>query len=361
MRAAVCRAFNEPLQIEDVELRPAGPGEVTVRLAACAICHSDVAYMQGAWGGDLPAVYGHEAAGVVEEVGDGVREVVPGDHVVVTLIRYCGRCAQCLRGEPALCEQLWDFPLSKSSPLATAAGEPLTQGVRTGAFAERVTVHGSQVVPVPHDVSLEVASLLACGVITGVGAVVNTAKVEVGSAVVVFGAGGVGLNIVQGAVLAGATTIVAVDLLDYKLAAAGAFGATHTFNPTRDDVVAEVRALTGGRGADYAFDAAGAIPAIEQGAQLIRKAGTLVLVGLPPSGVPMRLDAEAVADGALRIMGTKVGSARPQVDIPELVGLYRQGRLKLDELITGRWPLEGINDAVAAGEHGETVRSLIVF
>jgi S-(hydroxymethyl)glutathione dehydrogenase/alcohol dehydrogenase len=361
MKAAVCRAFGEPLLIEELELRPAGPGEVTVQLAACAICHSDVAFMQGAWGGDLPAVYGHEAAGVVEEVGEGVREVAPGDHVVVTLVRYCGRCGQCLRGEPALCEQLWDFPLSKSSPLTTSDGLSVSQGVRTGAFAERVTVHGSQVVPVPHELSLEAASLLACGVITGVGAVVNTAKVALGSSVVVFGAGGVGLNVIQGAVVAGASSIVAVDLLDGKLETAKRFGATHTLNPTRDDVVAEVRSLTGGRGADYAFDAAGAIPAIEDGARLIRKAGTLVLVGLPPSGRSVQFDAETVADSALRIIGCKVGSARPQVDIPELVRLYLQRRLKLDELITGRWPLEQINDAVAAGENGDAVRSLIVL
>jgi len=361
VRAAVCHAFNEPLRIEDVELRAPGPREVSVRLAACAVCHSDIAFMQGAWGGELPAVYGHEAAGVVEEIGEGVRDVAPGDHVVVTLVRFCGRCRQCLRGEPALCEQLWDFPLSKSSPLTTADGTPLFQGVRTGAFAERVTVHDSQVVAVPSEFSLETASLLACGVITGVGAVVNTAKVEFGSTVVVFGAGGVGLNVVQGAVLAGAGQIIAVDLLDNKLEAADVFGATHTLNPNRDDVVGEVLKLTGGRGADYAFDAAGAIPAIEQGAKLIRRAGTLVLVGLPPLGSTVELDAQTIADNALRIMGTKVGSARPQADIPELVGLYFQGRLKLDELITGRWPLEEINAAVADSEHGHAVRSVIVF
>jgi len=177
MRAAVCREFGRPLQVEEVELRTAGPGEVTVRLSACAVCHSDVAYMHGAWGGDLPAVYGHEAAGVVEEIGEGVDELEPGDHVVVTLIRYCGRCRQCVRGEPALCEQLWEFPLSKSSPLTSSTGETIAQGVRTAGFAERVTVHGSQAVPVPRELSLEAASLLACGVITGVGAVLNTAQV----------------------------------------------------------------------------------------------------------------------------------------------------------------------------------------
>jgi Zn-dependent alcohol dehydrogenase len=361
MKAAVCHAFGEPLRLEEVELRPPATGEVSVRLAACAICHSDIAFMQGAWGGELPAVYGHEAAGVVDEVGEGVRAVAPGDHVVVTLVRSCGRCPQCLRGQPALCEQLWEFPLSKSSPLTGVDGVSIHQGIRTGAFAERVTVDASQVVPVPSDVSLEAASLLACGVVTGVGAVVNTARVQVGSTVVVLGTGGVGLNIVQGAVLAGAQLIVAVDLLDNKLEAAARFGATHTLNPSRDDVVAEVLQLTGGRGADYAFDASAAIPAIEQGAKLIRRGGTLVLVGIPPTGAAVRLDAVAIADGALRILGSKMGSVRPQLDIPELVALYQQGRLKLDELISGRYPLEEINAAVASADRGEALRPVIAF
>ena len=361
MKAAVCHGFREPLRVEEVGLRGPGIGEVGIRLAACAICHSDIAFMQGAWGGVLPAVYGHEAAGVVEEVGQGVRRLAPGDHVVVTLVRSCGRFPQCLRGQPVLCEHLADFPLSRSSPLTAANGAPIHQGIRTAAFAERVTVDASQVVPVSRDLPLESASLLACGVITGVGAVVNTAKVEPGSSVVVFGAGGVGLNVVQGAVLAGARQVIAVDLLANKLEAATTFGATHTLDASRDDVVADVLALTGGRGADYAFDASGAVPAIEQGARVIRRAGTLVLVGLPPSGVRISFDGEAIADGALRILGSKVGSVRPQLDIPVLVGLYRQGRLKLDELISGRWPLEGINDAVASAERGEALRPVIVY
>jgi S-(hydroxymethyl)glutathione dehydrogenase / alcohol dehydrogenase len=361
MKAAVCHAFGEPLSVEDVELRGPGSGEVSVQVAACAICHSDVAFMQGAWGGALPAVYGHEAAGIVAEVGPGVDAMAPGDHVVVTLVRSCGSCAQCLRGQPALCERLADFPLSRHSPLSAADGAPIHQGVRTGAFAERVTVDASQVVPIPADVPLEVASLLACGVITGVGAVRRTAGVEAGSSVVVFGTGGVGLNVVQGAVLAGAGTIVAVDLLDSKLEAARLFGATHTLNAGRDDVVAEIHSLTRGMGADYAFDASGSVPAIEQGAQLIRRGGTLVLVGLPPTGARVAFDGEAIADGALRILGSKVGSVRPQVDVPELVRLYREGRLKLDELISGRWPLEEINAAVSSAERGEALRPVIVF
>jgi len=360
MKAAVCRAFGEPLAVEEVELRAPGLGEVTVRVAACAICHSDIALMRGVWGGDLPAVYGHEAAGVVEEVGAGVLAVAPGDHVVVTLVRSCGRCPQCLRGQPALCERLPEFPLTRSSPLTGSDGSTIQQGVRTAAFAERVTVDASQVVRIDDDVPLEAASLLACGVATGVGAVTNAARVEVGSSVVVFGAGGVGLNVIQGAVLAGARAIVAVDLLDSKLEAALRFGATATFNPRRDDVLLEIPSLLGGRGADYAFDASGAVAAIEQGADLLAPGGTLVLVGLAPSGARISFEAVTVADRALRIVGTKMGALRPQLDIPRLVALYRQGRLKLDELISGRWPLAQIGDAVASAERGEALRAVVV-
>ena len=240
IQAAVCRAFGDPLGVEELELRGPGPGEVTVRIAACAICHSDVAYLRGAWGGDLPAVYGHEAAGVVEAVGEGVLEVTEGDHVVVTLVRFCGRCRQCLRGLPSFCERLWELPISRDPPLTTPDGGPVFHGLRTAAFADHVTVHASQVVPVPEDLPLASASLLACGVITGVGAVLNTARVEAGSTVAVIGTGGVGLNTVQGAVLAGASRIVAVDHVDHKLDAARSVGAPDTLTGGRDDVGAAV-------------------------------------------------------------------------------------------------------------------------
>src|SRR5262249_4179290 len=214
---------------------------------------------------------------------------------------------------------------------------------------------------IPKDVPLDAASLLACGVVTGVGAVVNTARVEPGATVVVLGCGGVGLNVVQGALLAGAEQIVAGDLLDARLHAATAFGATLGLNPTRDDVEAEVRSLTRGFGADYVFDASGAIAAIEQGSRLLRRGGTLVLVGMPPTGAMIQFDAEGIADNAFRIIGSKVGSVRPQLDIPRLIGLYRQGRLKLDELISGRWPLDDINDAVGSAVSGEALRPLVTF
>ncbi|MFQ5784353.1 MAG: alcohol dehydrogenase catalytic domain-containing protein [Alphaproteobacteria bacterium] len=258
MKAAVCREFGKPLAIEDIEIDPPGNGEVKVRLAACAICHSDIHYMEGAWGGTLPAVYGHEAAGVVEETGPGVTLAEPGDRVVVSLLRSCGRCFYCTRGEPHICETR--FVLDAENRLHGKGGEAIHQGLRTGAFAEYVVVDESQLVQIPGSVPFDSASLLACGVITGVGAVVNTARVPSGSSVVVIGTGGVGLNSVQGAVLCGAQPIIAIDLSADKLESARAFGATHVVDPTATDPADAVRSLTGGRGADYVFVTVGSAP-----------------------------------------------------------------------------------------------------
>ena len=359
MRAALCTEFGAPLVIEDVELRQPGPGEVSVRVVACAVCHTDVAYARGAWGGVLPAVYGHEAAGVVDGVGPGVRAVAPGDHVVVTLIRSCGRCSRCVRGEPALCSS--SFPLTENSPLREKNGTVIHQGVRTGAFAERITVDVSQVVPVSREIDLEVACLLACGVITGVGAVTRTAAMPVGSSAVVIGCGGVGVNVVQGAVLAGAVPIIAVDIAASKLQIARDFGATHTVNAATEDVGAAISAATSGEGPDFIFVTAGAKTAMEEGIRLIPRGGTLVVIGMPPSGTVIGIDPEAIADGSLRILGSKVGGVRPYLDIPNLIDLYRSGRLKLDQLISGRYTLEDINEAFAATERGNGLRSLITY
>jgi S-(hydroxymethyl)glutathione dehydrogenase/alcohol dehydrogenase len=359
VRAAVCRSFGAPLGIEEVILRRPGRGEVGVRIAACAICHSDIASIDGAWGGRLPAVYGHEAAGVVEETGPGVAGLAAGDHVVVTLIRSCGRCARCLRDQPSLCEGL---PAPGSGPvLASTSGEVIYQGMRMGAFAERVTVHASQVVAIPSSVPLAPASLLACGVLTGVGAVMNTAAVEPGSTVVVLGAGGVGLNCVQGAVLAGARMVIAADRVARKLQAALLFGATHVIGSAGPGLAAEVSGLTGGRGADYVFVAAGVGSLIETGARLLRRGGSLILVGLPPAGATVSLDPLAIADGSLRILGSKMGGARPRRDIPVLAGLYLAGRLRLDELISQRFSLDRINDALTSARAGAQLRPVLVF
>ncbi len=359
MKAAVCHEFGKPLVVQEIEIASPQAGEIKVKLAACAICHSDILYMDGAWGGVLPAVYGHEAAGVVEEVGPGVTGFDSGDHVVVTLIRSCGCCHFCSQGQPVMCETT--FRLDEDGPLRSKDGDTIHQGLRTGAFAERVVVDASQVVRVPEDLPLDSASLLACGVITGLGAVVNTAEVRPGSTVAVVGTGGVGLNSVQGAVLGGARTVIAIDLSDDKLAASKSFGATDTVNPAKEDAAQAVRALSEGRGADYVFVTVGAKAAIEQGFGLLCRGGTLVIVGMPASGVTAAFDPATFANEGQRVLGSKMGSARLQVDVPKLVDLYRQGRLKLDELISGRYPLEEINEAVASARRGEALRNVILF
>jgi S-(hydroxymethyl)glutathione dehydrogenase/alcohol dehydrogenase len=358
-RAAVCRAFGAPLRIEEVELADPGPGEVRVEIAACAICHSDIYYLDGAWGGELPAIYGHEAAGLIESVGPGVRRLKPGDPVVATLIRSCGACPSCSEGAPVVCEEV--FPLDQESPLSDHSGASIVQGMRIGAFAEHVVVDASQVAVIPRDMPLDSASLIACGVITGMGAVVNTAAVTPGSSVVVIGCGGVGLNSIQGARIAGAAPIIAVDIADAKLDAARAFGATHAINGKTEDVAARVTELTSGRKADYVFVTVGVAGATEQAVRLMKRNGATVLVGMPPSGVTSTIDPGWLAADGQRILGSKMGSARLPVDVPRIVELYREGRLKLDELISGRYPLDHINEAVASSRSGAALRNVIVF
>ena len=359
MKAAVCRAFGEPLVIEDLTVGEPETGEVRVAIRACAVCHSDIHAAEGSWGGILPAVYGHEAAGVVEAVGPGVTRVTPGDHVVVTLLRSCGYCFFCTRGEPYLCES--EFALATPGRLRDAAGEPVHAGISTGAFAEVAIVHESQIALLPKSLPFDLGSLLGCGVITGFGAVVSTAEVPVGASVVVIGTGGVGLNAIQGALISGARPIMALDLSAGKREAALAFGATHAADPSVGDVATEVRALTAGRGADYVFVTVGSIRAIEQGLTLLRSGGALVIVGMPGEGETFETVAVDLADAGRRILGSNMGSTRLQTTIPALVDLYEQGRLKLDELITGRYPLEQINEAFASVNRGEALRNVVVF
>jgi len=359
LRAAACRQFGAPLLIEDLRLDPPRTGEVKIAVRACAICHSDIHFADGAWGGTLPAVYGHEAAGVVEKIGPDVRRVRPGDRVVVSLLRSCGRCFFCKRDESHLCEG--EFPADREPRLHTRDGEAVTQAMHTGAFAEEVVVDESQVVVVPPSLPYELASLLGCSVITGLGAVLDRAQVPEGSSVVVIGAGGVGLSSIQGAVLSGAEPIVAVDIVAAKRAAATRFGATHAVDPASDDVTAEIRALTGGRGADYVFVTVGRVDAIEHGLTYVRRGGTVVVVGMPAAGETFGVVAVDLVHDDVRILGSKMGSTRLEVAIPRIVELYESGRLKLDELITGRFRLEEINEAIAASRDGDTLRNVIVF
>jgi S-(hydroxymethyl)glutathione dehydrogenase/alcohol dehydrogenase len=360
VKAAVCYAFDEPLRVEDIDIDPPRRGEVKVRMVATAICHSDIHFIRGEREANPPLVVGHEGAGIVDEIGDDVTLVKPGDRVVLSLLRSCGRCFYCTVGQPYHCEGT--FALNTETRLHNRRGEPLSDGgLQASAFAEYAIVDQSQLVPVSRGIPLDRAALLACGVITGAGSVINTAQVEPGSSVVVIGAGGVGLNAVQGAVLAGANPIVAIDPLDSKLTAAREFGATHTIDAQDDRATERVHDLTGGRGADYAFVTVGSPAAVTQGLALIRPAGTLVIVGLPAPGVTAPLPIRDFAWAGRRILGSCMGSTRLSVDVPRLVDLYCHGRLKLDELITGRYPLDRINEAIEAVERGEALRNVILF
>ncbi|MEJ6403668.1 zinc-binding dehydrogenase [Yoonia sp. 2307UL14-13] len=354
IKAAVCHAFGEKLTIENVDLAAPGPGEIEVTLKACAICHSDISFMDGAWGGALPAVFGHEAAGLVSAVGDGARLTV-GDPVVVTLIRACGHCPSCATGRPVACETGF-----ASSPLSTTDGAPINQAMYTGGFAERVVVDQSQVVKLPDDMGMEAAALLACGVITGVGAVVNAAGLRAGQDVVVIGAGGVGLNAIQGARIAGARRIVAVDMSEEKLAIAREFGATDGVLATEDKPWKAARAATG-RGADAVIVTVGAIPAYDQAPRYLASGGKVIIVGMPHSGALSSYEPVILAATGQGMIGSKMGDVVIARDIPWMVDLYRQGRLKLDELISGRWSLDEVNEAIADTRTGSAKRNVIVF
>ncbi|MCR9215383.1 MAG: Zn-dependent alcohol dehydrogenase [Proteobacteria bacterium] len=359
MKAAVCREFGKPLEIENLDIADPAAGEVKVKLAACAICHSDLILMDGGWGGNLPMVLGHEASGIVEAIGEGVVNISVGDKVLVTLLRSCGHCGDCENGEPYICGT--SFPIDTDSRLSTQSGEKVGQGLKTGAFAETVVTDQSQIVVIPDTVPLDAAALLSCGVITGLGAVVNTAQVEYGSSVVVIGCGGVGLNSVQGASLVNAHPIIALDLVEKKLEAALEFGASHALNPLANDTEQKIKELTKGKGADYVFVAAGSPKAFEQGLDMLSASGTLVIVGMPPAGQTIAVEAGNIAGAGQKILGSKMGSTRLRIDIPKLVSLYERGHLKLDELITGRYPLEDINQAIDDVRADKALRNVIVF
>ncbi|SEQ00567.1 Zn-dependent alcohol dehydrogenase [Loktanella sp. DSM 29012] len=356
IKAAVSYAHNTPLSVETVHIRPPGPGEVEVTLKACAICHSDIHYAEGAWGGTLPAIYGHEAAGQITAVGDGVRGLALGDSVVVTLIRACGSCATCGSGMPVLC----GTPPAYQTPLTTLDGAPIVQAMNAGAFAERVVVDPSQVVRISPDIDPVAASLLACGVITGVGAVVNAANLRAGQDVVVIGAGGVGLNAIQGARIAGARRIVAVDMTPEKLAIAKEFGATDGVLAT-DDKPWRAAKKAMSKGADAVIITVGAIPAFDTAAQYLGMGGKVIMVGMPHSGATSTYEPVMFAATGQGMIGSKMGDVVIARDIPWMVDLYEQGRLKLDELVSQTWPLDQINAAIADTKTGSAKRNVIVF
>lgn len=359
MKAAICYEFGKPLVIEEVDIDPPKQGEVKVKMAATAICHSDIHDMKGELGGTVPFVGGHECAGYVEEVGKGVTQVKTGDHVVVSLLASCGTCRYCRAGLPSLCNHI--FALDRESRIRNKKGKYIRQMVKIGGFAEYAVVTESQAVPIPDDFPMDRASLLACGVTTGFGAVVNRAKVKVMSSCVIIGTGGVGLNAVQGAAISGAYPIIAVDISDSKLKAAKKFGATYTVNSAKKDVIKEVKALTEGVGADYVFVTVGNTNAIIQGVGMSGPRGMTVIVGLPKFTDTITLSPFAFIKDERVLTGGFMGTTNIKLEIPKLVGLYKAGILKLDELITAHYPLEKINDAIGAVERGEALRNIIMF
>jgi S-(hydroxymethyl)glutathione dehydrogenase/alcohol dehydrogenase len=355
MKAAVCYEFGKPLVVEEVSIDSPGKDEVKVRIAATAICHSDIHSLLGELGPALPLVAGHESAGYVEQAGENVTNVKVGDPVVVSLLIYCGHCFQCVSGHPNMCETRWPAV----NHVKNAKGQALATMTRVGSFAEYVIVDKSQVVAVPKDMPIDRACLLACGVITGFGAVVNRARVEPMSSVVVLGVGGVGINAIQGAAFSGARPIIAVDTLDAKLKTARNFGATHGVNAKAADAIKQVQDLTGGRGADYVFVTVGVSAAVEQGLAMAGPRSMTVIVGL--AGDKMTVMPMSFIRSEKILTGSFMGTTRLSTDIPKLVDLYKSGGLKLDELITKRYKLEQINEAIESTKKGEALRNVIVF
>ncbi len=359
MKAAVLNQVNEPLSIEQIEVREPRKGEVLVRTVASGVCHSDLHFMEGLWPTPVPVVLGHEAAGVVEEVGEGVTYVQPGDPVILSFVPFCGVCRDCIDGRPQLCANpAARQPAGPDAPSRlTRDGTPVNQFANVGSFAEYMLVPENGIVKAPEGMPLDKAALVGCSVMTGVGAVVNTAKVEPGATVAVIGTGGVGLNVIQGAVLAGASRIIAVDMLDNKLEYARSLGATDTVNAAQDDPVKAVQSLVRG-GVDYAFEAIGNTKAGAQAFDMVRRGGTAVIVGMMPFGSKMEINAASFL-GEKAIKGSFYGSTRFRVDMPRLCEFYLRGKIKLDELVSRHYPLDQINEAYNAMKRGEVARSVL--
>jgi S-(hydroxymethyl)glutathione dehydrogenase/alcohol dehydrogenase len=363
-KAVVCREWNKPVVVEQIQVESPRRGEVMVQIKACGVCHSDLSGTNGTIPLPPPTVLGHEAAGIVAEVGEGVTDVAVGDTVVVSWIPTCGKCPYCVEGRPQLCDVSAKATLTLpdgTSRYKDAHGNTLNHFAGTGVMTEYATLHRDNVIKIDPDVPLDKAALVGCAVMTGVGAALNTAKVRPGSSVAVFGAGGIGLNVIQGAALAGAEKIIAVDLEDKKLEFAGVFGATHTVNPkTAGDAVQSIMALTGG-GAEFTFECIGNAKVIEQAFAATRKGGTCVVVGVAKMTDQVTLGAFLLPFQEKVLTGSMYGSARPSVDFPRLLNLYKSHRLKLDELVTATYKIEEINRAFDDMQKGVNARGVILM
>ena len=359
MQAAVLHEPNTPLSIEQVEIEKPKRREVLLRTAFAGLCHSDLHFMEGLYPFPLPCVLGHEAAAVVEAVGEDVTYVKPGDHVITCLSVFCGECPQCMTGHPNLCENTEVKLLPGAARRLRWKGDVLNQAFNLSAFAEQMLVHEHAMVKIGNDIPLDRAALVGCGVMTGVGAVFHAAKVEPGSTVVVIGCGGIGLSAVNGAALAGAERVIAIDTVASKLELAKEMGATDTINASNVDPVEAVKEMTGG-GVPYAFEAIGSKRTAEQAFEMLRPGGVATIIGMIPFGTKIELHgADFLRDR--KIQGTSMGGNRFRVDMPRLLKLWQQGRLKLDHLISGRIKLAEINEGFARLKSATPVRQLIDF
>jgi len=361
MKAVIFREAHQPLQIESVELDGPAEHEVLVRTKATGVCHSDLHFVDGdlSTGGRAMAM-GHEGSGVVEAVGSAVTEFSPGDHVVSCLSGFCGTCPQCLSGHPNVCATRYTSRPRGATPRITLDGEPLIQFADLATFAEQMLVHENSLVRIDPDLPFDVAALMGCGVLTGLGAALRTAGLEAGQTVAVFGCGGVGLSIIQGAFIGGAGRIIAVDQFETKLDMAKAAGATDTIDASAGDAVAQLRELTGGAGVDHAFEAVGVPAVIRQAIESLGIRGTATIVGVTPTGATLEFPLDAIRPEC-KIQTSRMGSNRFRTDIPMYLDFYRQGRLNLDDMVTRRGRLEDIDEAFRAMKAGEVARTVLTF
>ena len=358
MKAAIFEEANKPLTIEDVDIIDPRAGEVLVRTGCSGVCHSDLHFVDGSWQLPMSCVLGHEAAGVVEAIGEGVSYVKPGDRVIMSFRPFCGNCYYCLSGKPNLCTD--PEIAAASATRLTWKGKPILQFASVGSFAEMMVTSENGLVKIPEEMPMAEAALIGCGVTTGVGAALYTANVQGGATVAIIGCGGIGLNIIQGCRIAGAANIIAIDIMESKLEMARQFGATHTINSKENDLDEAVKEITRGAGVEYAFEAIGVPAAATQAFNITRAGGTAVVVGMHPLGSEISVPGPAFLEEK-KLIGCMYGSTRFREHMPKLIDLFLQDRLDLTSLVSKRLELESVNEAFRLMKSGEVARSVLEF
>ncbi len=361
VKGACMYGFNEPLKVESFTLKAPREDEVLVKVSASGVCHSDLSVVQAKLPLPPPCILGHEGAGVIEEVGKGVKHLKVGDHVVMAWVQPCGRCHYCVAAHPHLCEAGLHSSMAGEDFVFEKEGMPIGRMAGVGSFADHTVVKATAAIKIREDMPLDKACLVGCGVMTGVGAAINTARIQPGDVVAVFGCGGVGLNVIQGAALSGAARIIAIDVVESKLKLAKVFGATDVINGKEVDAPMAIRELTGGLGVDYAFEVIGAAAVVSEAYNSLKRGGKVVVVGVPAMGTDLTIPGFSLTLEEKGVIGSLYGSANLHRDMVKLVDLYMNKKLKIDELISRTIKLEDVNAAFAAMEKGEVARSVIIF